>query len=85
MRRKTRAYIYYIIATVVAVMCFTPAYAEKREKNKKKHQVETVARFSSRPCGTKSRPDRHPKAIGNAFLLASSRYPTVAARCTEST
>lgn len=76
MRRKTRAYIYYIIATVVAVMCFTPAYAEKREKNKKKHQVETVTDFHPDPVARKSRPDRHPKALEKPFLLASSRYPT---------
>ncbi|MBP3213492.1 MAG: glycosyl hydrolase family 25 [Bacteroidaceae bacterium] len=76
MRRKTRAYIYYIILTAMAMLCFTPAHAEKRDKNKKKHQVVTVTEFHPDPVARKSRPDRHPKTLEKPFLQASSRYPT---------
>ena len=58
-----RAYI-YILLTVLASLCVTTLYAQKKDKPKKPKHVETaLTDIQPDPIASKSRPDRHPKPL----------------------
>ena len=77
MNNVSRAYI-YIIMTLAASLCFTSAWADKRDKDKKNKQAVTIVTWEPDPVARKSRPDRHPAVLEMPHLGTSSSSYNVA-------
>lgn len=73
----SRAYI-YIIMSLAASLCFTSAWADKRDKDKKNKQAVTIVTWEPDPVARKSRPDRHPAVLEMPHLGTSSSSYNVA-------
>lgn len=53
------------------MLCFSPLWAQKKQKPKKKSKSELVDDIQPDPIARKSRPDRHPKLLEMPILLGS--------------
>ena len=74
MSNVNRAYI-YILLTIAISTLFTPAWAEKRDKQKKaKTSTELMSDLQPDPVARKSRPDRHPMPLDMPAFAGGGRY-----------
>lgn len=74
MNNVNRAYI-YIIMTLAVSLCFTSAWADKRDKNKKNKQTIEVVDMTPDPVAPKSRPDRHPQVLEMPRFVVTPSIP----------
>lgn len=72
MTTTNRAYI-YILVIAAAYLCATPAWADKRKKEKKQATEVMVGDIEPDPVARKSRPDRHPKALELPLFAGGDR------------
>lgn len=59
----SRAYILYILFTLIAFCHVAPSWAQKQSKQKKEKQTFIITEITPDPVARKSRPDRHPAEV----------------------